>query len=56
MSLPKQASPDHPIHGLFVKRWSPYTFSDRPAPKEDFRSLFEAARWSASPYNEQPLR
>jgi nitroreductase len=56
MSLPKQASPDHPIHELFVKRWSPYAFSDRPVPKEDLRSLFEAARWSTSSYNEQPWR
>jgi len=54
MSHPKHASPDHPIHELFVKRWSPYAFSDQPVPEEDLRSLFEAARWSASSFNEQP--
>jgi nitroreductase len=56
MSLSKDASPDHPIHELFVKRLSPYAFSDRPVPEEDLCALFEAARWSASNYNEQPWR
>ena len=36
--------------------WSPCAFSDRPVAAEDLRSLFEAARWSASSYNEQPWR
>src|SRR5262249_6696759 len=31
-------------------------FSDRPVPEADLRSLFEAARWAASSYNEQPWR
>jgi nitroreductase len=56
MNLPKAASPDHPIHDLLMKRWSPYAFSDRPVSEEDLRSLFEAARWAASSYNEQPWR
>ena len=56
MSLLKKASPDHPIHELFVNRWSPYAFSDQPVPEEDLRALFEAARWSASNFNEQPWR
>jgi nitroreductase len=56
MSLSKQASPDHPIHELFMKRWSPYAFSDQPISEEDLRALFEAARWSASNFNEQPWR
>src|SRR5262249_19731535 len=34
--------------------WSPYAFADRPVSKEDLRSLFEAARWAPSSYNEQP--
>lgn len=56
MSLPKEANPDHPIHELIARRWSPYALSDRPVSREDLRSLFEAARWSASSYNEQPWR
>ena len=56
MSISKAASPDHPIHELLKKRWSPYAFSDRRVSEEDLRSIFEAARWSASSYNEQPWR
>lgn len=54
MNAPKQATPAHPIHELLVKRWSPYAFADRPVSDDDLRSLFEAARWAASSYNEQP--
>jgi nitroreductase len=54
MSQPKQAIPAHPIHELIAKRWSPYAFADRPVSNDDLRSLFEAARWAASSYNEQP--
>jgi nitroreductase len=56
MNTPKQATPDHPIQDLIARRWSPYAFSDRPVSDEDLRSLFEAARWAASSYNEQPWR
>ena len=50
----KQASNDHPIHELIARRWSPYAFDSRPVAKADALSLFEAARWAASSYNEQP--
>ncbi|MFN8542870.1 MAG: nitroreductase family protein [Candidatus Binatia bacterium] len=56
MHAQKQARPDHPIHALLAQRWSPYAFSDRPVSDDDLRSLFEAARWAASSYNEQPWR
>ena len=56
MDTPKLARPDHPIHDLIARRWSPYAFSDRPVSADDLRSLFEAARWAASSYNEQPWR
>lgn len=54
MNKQKQAKPDHPIHELIAKRWSPYAFANRPVSNSDLRSLFEAARWAASSYNEQP--
>ena len=54
MNVAKQAKPDHAIHELIADRWSPYGFSDRPVSAEDLRSLFEAARWAPSSYNEQP--
>jgi len=50
----KTASLDHPINDLLAKRWSPYGFEDRPVAEDDLRSLFEAARWAPSSYNEQP--
>jgi nitroreductase len=50
----KQAATDHPILKLLAERWSPYGFEQRQVPEVDLRSLFEAARWAASSYNEQP--
>ncbi len=50
----KKASTDHPIQAIIADRWSPYGFTDRAVLEPDLRSLFEAARWSASSYNEQP--
>jgi nitroreductase len=52
----KHGSPDHPIREDLTKRWSPYVFADRPVADEDLRALFEAARWAASSFNEQPWR
>ena len=51
-----RAHPDHQIHELISTRWSPYAFSSRPIPTDDLRSIFEAARWAASSFNEQPWR
>ncbi len=52
----KKAVTDHPIQELLAMRWSPYAFADKPVPEDELRSLFEAARWAASSYNEQPWR
>jgi nitroreductase len=54
--MPNDASPDHPIEQLLTKRWSPCGFADRAVSEADIRSLFEAARWAASSYNDQPWR
>lgn len=56
MNPHKQATPHHPVHDLIAGRWSPYAYSDRPVSDADLRSVFEAARWAASSYNEQPWR
>ena len=50
----KAAVTDHPVHELIRNRWSPRAFSDKPIPEVVLRSLFEAARWAPSSYNEQP--
>ena len=50
----KKAVTDYPILPILAERWSPYGFDERPVSETDLRSLFEAARWAASSYNEQP--
>jgi len=50
----KKAVTDYPILPILAERWSPYGFEERPVAAADLRSLFEAARWAASSYNEQP--
>ena len=52
----KPAPADRPIHPLLAERWSPYAFTDEGVTEEDVIALFEAARWAASSYNEQPWR
>lgn len=52
----KPAPADRPIHPLVAERWSPYAFSGRGVDEADLLALFEAARWAASSYNEQPWR
>jgi nitroreductase len=44
----------YPIEDLIRKRRSPRAFSSQPVEPEKLRSMFEAARWAASCYNEQP--
>ena len=41
---------------LIHHRWSPRSFADRDVSAADLRRVFEAARWAASSYNEQPWR
>ena len=49
-----KAATDYPINDLIANRWSPYSFANRSVSNEDLKSLFEAARWAASSFNEQP--
>jgi len=52
--MEKPAEIDYPIHDLLQRRWSPRAFSDRMVEPERLRSLWEAARWAPSSFNEQP--
>ncbi|MDX1933724.1 MAG: nitroreductase family protein [Capsulimonadales bacterium] len=54
--MEKIAPTDYPVHELISHRWSPRAFSHRPVEPETLHSLLEAARWSASCFNEQPWR
>jgi nitroreductase len=49
-------TPDHPVETLFVARWSPRAMSGEPLSDEEMLTLFEAARWAPSTYNEQEWR
>jgi Nitroreductase len=52
--MEKPAPADYPIEEVIRRRWSPRAFSDRMVEPEKLRSLFEAARWAPSSFNEQP--
>lgn len=41
---------------ILHQRWSPRSFADRDVAPADLAKVFEAARWAASSYNEQPWR
>jgi nitroreductase len=47
---------DYPIETLFLKRWSPRALSGEALSEGEIMSLFEAARWAPSTYNEQEWR
>ena len=47
---------DHPIEPLFLRRWSPRAMSGELITDAEMFTLFEAARWAPSTYNEQEWR
>ena len=55
-TLNKSAVTSVPILDCIARRWSPYVLEPRSIPAEQLTALFEAARWAASSYNEQPWR
>ncbi len=48
--------PSYPINSLILERWSPRAMTGEPISDEEIMSLFEAARWAPSSYNNQPWR
>jgi nitroreductase len=52
--MEKHAETAHPIEELLRRRWSPRAFAERPVEPDKLARMFEAARWSASCFNEQP--
>lgn len=52
--MQKPVESSFPLTELIRERWSPLAFSERRIPPEVLGSLFEAARWAPSSYNEQP--
>jgi nitroreductase len=52
----KQAPAIDGVLPILLHRWSPRSFADREVASADLAKVFEAARWAASSYNEQPWR
>lgn len=52
--MDKLAAAEYPVMDLIRRRWSPHAFAARPVERDKLLSLFEAARWSSSCYNDQP--
>jgi nitroreductase len=52
----KQAPAVDGVLPAVLSRWSARSFADRDVSDADLTKIFEAARWSASSYNEQPWR
>lgn len=52
----KQAPSVEGVIPAIFQRWSPRSFSDKPVDKALVEKAFQAARWAASSFNEQPWR
>jgi nitroreductase len=52
----KLGNTDAPAETLLLRRWSPRSFAQYPVTDADLASIFTAAAWAASSYNEQPWR
>lgn len=50
------AATDFPVTEIIARRWSPVVFDPAPLSDAEIGSLFEAARWAPSSFNEQPWR
>jgi nitroreductase len=51
---PNPRVPEWDIDSMFTDRWSPRALSPEPLSERELRTLFEAARWAPSCFNEQP--
>jgi nitroreductase len=47
---------DQPLLDPIARRWSPRAFAEREPTDEELTLVFEAARWAASCFNDQPWR
>ncbi|MBI4666492.1 MAG: nitroreductase family protein [Nitrospinae bacterium] len=54
--IENQRKAGYPIDPMFLDRWSPRAMEPAPITREEIYTLFEAARWAPSCFNEQPWR
>jgi nitroreductase len=48
--------PEYHVDEIFLKRWSPRAMSGEGISHDELMSLFEAAKWAPSSFNNQPWR
>lgn len=48
--------PEYPVEPIIVNRWSPRAMNGEPLTEGELLTIFEAARWAPSTYNEQEWR
>lgn len=51
---PNPRAPEVEVDAMFTDRWSPRSFSSTPLDEKQIETLFEAARWAPSCFNDQP--
>jgi len=54
--IKKYRQPENEINPLLLNRWSPRALSGETITDEELHSLFEAAKWAPSSFNNQPWR
>ena len=54
--MDKPATTQYPVSPAIEARWSPRALKPESVSPDQMRSLLEAARWTASAFNEQPWR
>ena len=52
----KFRKPGYPVDRIFLDRWSSRAMCGKKISEKELMSLFEAARWAPSAFNEQPWR
>jgi nitroreductase len=52
----KYRTTEYPVSAHILKRWSPRSMTGEAIDMNELMSLFEAAKWAPSSYNEQPWR
>lgn len=56
IDIQKYRSAEHPVIDVILRRWSPRAMSGEHVSRDNIMTLFEAARWAPSSYNEQEWR
>ena len=54
MDFTNSRTPQADVDPMFLDRWSPRAYRPDPIAQHELMSLFEAARWAPSCFNEQP--